>query len=426
MDITFCSVCNESIPQADLRGGRAVQRGRGVVCAACERAMGALPEGRAAMGAVTEDPMVDATAAGFAPHSPSATAPATHPPEPMSESSSRTPANVPEASPLAARELGPPSGARAAGSLWAGGLALGAIIGVVACWLVMDGRLADLQDRSQSVQLKVAQLEPLRAELERVAAEGRERRREDREAARIAQETAERRLAEVQGQLADARAALQSLARRADETDQLRSRVQVLEPLAPRVQDLEAKVRALGEERASLLARLDELGRGVAAAREASQSPGASAAPPAPPRPAWEGRLSDLKNPNEAVRLEAVLFLAESHDEDVVPHLVPMLRDENLFVRTATARALRDLKTKSGEALLALCDALLDEKPPVREAAWVALRACTGLDHAYDPLGSDAERARRARAWRESVEAGLQPAKAPTGAPGAPTPPSGG
>jgi hypothetical protein len=39
MDIHFCDLCNESVPQSDLDLGRAfVRRGR-VVCASCERAM---------------------------------------------------------------------------------------------------------------------------------------------------------------------------------------------------------------------------------------------------------------------------------------------------------------------------------------------------------------------------------------------------
>jgi len=39
MNIHFCSLCNESVPQADLDLGRAfVRRGR-VICAVCERAM---------------------------------------------------------------------------------------------------------------------------------------------------------------------------------------------------------------------------------------------------------------------------------------------------------------------------------------------------------------------------------------------------
>mgnify|MGYP000380192452 CR=1 FL=1 len=39
MELYFCNVCNESIPQTDIDSGRAVARGKGVVCRACESAM---------------------------------------------------------------------------------------------------------------------------------------------------------------------------------------------------------------------------------------------------------------------------------------------------------------------------------------------------------------------------------------------------
>ena len=75
--------------------------------------------------------------------------------------------------------------------------------------------------------------------------------------------------------------------------------------------------------------------------------------------------------------------------------------------------ALGELRTLDQAGALALCDALLDAEAPVREAAWVALRAVTGFNLAYDPLGGDAERARRAKAWREQVEKGPPPAGTP-------------
>lgn len=390
MDITFCSVCNESIPVADLERGRAVHRGNGVVCAACETAMDR-PAALGPVGAIA----------------PEAVAPSSKPwaaPQPVPNSAQDT-----------ARST-------AGGGRLGAGLAMAALAGLGAAWFVLDGRLQALQSHARATQLKVAQLEPLRGEMARQADEARSRAREDRDAARRGEEAAARLVVELQGQLADARDALQALARRADEADQLRARLQALEPLEPRVQDIESRLRALVDERAILLRRIDDLGRGLAAAKVPGIPSAEPPAPPsAPPRPAWEGRLTDLKNSNESVRLEAVFFLAESHDPAVVPHLVPMLRDENLFVRTATARALRDLKTKEGEALIALCEALLDEKAPVREAAWVALRSCTGLDVAFDPMGSDADRSRRARAWRDAVEGGL---RSKPGSPGAGQPPA--
>jgi len=39
MNVFFCDLCNESIPQADLDLGRAVRRNERLICAACEAAM---------------------------------------------------------------------------------------------------------------------------------------------------------------------------------------------------------------------------------------------------------------------------------------------------------------------------------------------------------------------------------------------------
>jgi len=39
MKIHFCDLCNESVPQADLDGGRAFQRKGRIVCAHCDAVM---------------------------------------------------------------------------------------------------------------------------------------------------------------------------------------------------------------------------------------------------------------------------------------------------------------------------------------------------------------------------------------------------
>ncbi|MEW6071892.1 MAG: hypothetical protein AB1726_04750, partial [Planctomycetota bacterium] len=39
MEIHFCDLCNESVPQVDLDTGRAVLRNGRVVCSQCEKAM---------------------------------------------------------------------------------------------------------------------------------------------------------------------------------------------------------------------------------------------------------------------------------------------------------------------------------------------------------------------------------------------------
>lgn len=377
MDIHFCSVCQESIPVPDLAAGRAVQRGKGFVCAACERAMGATapePAGHPAPAA-TEPPAAEAA----------------HPAS------------------LAAGAAAPAAPRPARAGLYAACLALGGV--AYLWWQARESAerafAARAVDRQRTEQLALEA-----GELGRELAALRSTLGDERVAARGAADGAARRVDELQAQLADARAGVSALARRADEADRLRERVELLGALAPRLQDMEVKLRALVEERTALVARVAELEAALkdAAQRTTVVPSNEQAGPGAPTRPGWDTRLADLTSPSEATRLEAVLALSATKDPAVVPHLVPRLKDENLFVRTATARALGELRVLDQPAALALCDALLDEAPPVREAAWVALRATTGLNLAYDPLGSDAERLRRAKAWREQVEKGPQPA----------------
>jgi hypothetical protein len=354
MELYFCNVCNESIPQTDIDSGRAVARGKGVVCRACESAMSPV--------------------AG----TPTVAAPATP-------------------TPKAVRTRG----------LWFATVLLAG----AAVWLWSDQqRLAG--EHARELRQLQQQLEALRGQ-ERSANATLESLRTQHElsqrTARTETEATARRLEDVRNQLADARAGQAALTSRLAQMEAERAKLALLEALSPRLQDLEGKVRALGEERTTLLARIDDLQKGV---EDVATRPTLQPTPVQPARPAWESRLADLESPGEATRLEAVLALSSTREAAVVPHLVPRMKDDNLFVRTATARALGELKTNDRAALLAMCDALLDAEAPVREAAWVALRVCTGSNLAYDPLGTDTERARRAKAWRELLER--------TGAPEAP------
>jgi hypothetical protein len=76
-----------------------------------------------------------------------------------------------------------------------------------------------------------------------------------------------------------------------------------------------------------------------------------------------------------------------------------MLADNDVFVRMACARVLGDLGQTT--AVPALIDALEDAEAPVREAASIALRSVTGKDLRFDPLGNEADRAKKVKAWRE-------------------------
>ena len=116
------------------------------------------------------------------------------------------------------------------------------------------------------------------------------------------------------------------------------------------------------------------------------------------PTAAWGQHLEDLGSPDPGLRLDAVFALGQTKDVAVVPHVVPMLSDEDVFVRMVSAQVLGGLRAKV--ATPALIEALDDERSAVREAAVVALRSITNKKFDFDPVGKVQERARALEAWR--------------------------
>jgi len=115
--------------------------------------------------------------------------------------------------------------------------------------------------------------------------------------------------------------------------------------------------------------------------------------------PSWAGTLPDLKNASAGNRWTAVTALGDTRDVLVVPYLLPMLEDDDVFVRMAAARVLGELNGL--EAASSLVDALSDKQAAVREAAVVSLRQLSGQDFRFDPLGNETERAKSQAAWRK-------------------------
>jgi len=113
----------------------------------------------------------------------------------------------------------------------------------------------------------------------------------------------------------------------------------------------------------------------------------------------WMPLLDGLMNDLNSTRWESVTGLGATKDPAVVPHLVPMLKDLDVFVRMATARVLGEMQAKP--AVPALIDTLEDAETAVREAAFIALRTITGKDLKFDAQAIDAERAKKVKAWRE-------------------------
>ncbi|TAJ16825.1 MAG: HEAT repeat domain-containing protein, partial [Planctomycetota bacterium] len=145
------------------------------------------------------------------------------------------------------------------------------------------------------------------------------------------------------------------------------------------------------------------LAQELAAAREAARAVAPAAADAASPdEPEWMALVRLLQDPSPTERWSAVDGLGRvlaGGEAAVVTHLLPMLKDSDTFVRMVAARIFGDAKTV--DAVGALIDALEDPEPSVREAALVALRNITARDHGFDPLASEADRAKKVKAWRE-------------------------
>ena len=371
MDIQFCDLCNESIPQSDLRAGRAFRQSGRWVCSTCDKAMGG----------------------GGAPK------------------------KEPKAAAESSRDNGPAAEAPVVQRTVVAGGGAGVALGLIAI-LTSGAGLAFFMDRMDSSE---ARLERLGSEL---AAEGRARTA----AIQGQSVTMDERLAEasastVQG-LEQISATLEAglselrsldaeragaLARMQEELQSLRTNTttreenlaQRMDTLSERLINMEADQRFYADRITEFEERLHELASRPAAPAFGGlplATGGASGDAELGPAP-WEPLLADLSHANPGIRMEAVYDLAETKDARVVQHLVPMLEDSDLFVRMATARALMDLDARPG--VPALIETLEDPSGAVREAAMVALRKIAGREFGFEPLASESDRSKRVKAWRD-------------------------
>ena len=428
MKIHFCDLCNESVPQVDLEQGRAFIRKDRVICAACDRAMSHHLPGAAAGGAElagrseatansAESHANDASSPGGQRVSPLGPAPSGGPPPESQGQDSPADAALFAAAPalaeLASRSATAASPAPAAtaqpssaasgsntkvgnGAMW---VAVFGLLFTAGAIFVLDDRLHVADGRHDALASQVDKNMASTAKLERSAALANDAHRD-----------LDRRLT--------ARIDL-SKARQdstADEVAQLKSGQS---EIAARLAELALGLKALQDKSGSgdfdLAKRFAEYSSKIAKNEDALRALGEritvlESAPPVaesvaleparPAEPGWKALLPDLQSSVNTLRWSAVDSLGASKDPEVVPHVVPMLKDADVFVRMAAARVLGDLAAKS--AVGALIDALEDSETAVREAAFVALRTITGKDLKFDPLApSDAERARRVKAWRD-------------------------
>jgi len=346
MNVQFCDLCNESIPLADLDAGRAVRRNERLICAACEGAMSghhARPELPA--GAPVRPPSL-----------------------PVPASASAVPAVA-----LAFASV-------------ALVVAVGA--GAYSLW-----KLEELEGQS-------------RTELERLAQRLPEEARSASAEFGALVRRGEERVSDAQRELVDLGRRLDALERGVVESGTLERRLERLEERQELLSDLSSRVDHQAAALAEFELALAQADASAAPAVAEPARPEARAEVVAPPAgapegaapPTFEPLLADLTSPTGSTRWQAVQALGKTGDARVVPHLLPLLDDSDLFVRMAVARLLGDLGAHA--AIPGLIDTLDDEEVSVRESALVSLRKLSGQSIAFDPKARDGERAKRIKEWR--------------------------
>jgi len=343
MNLHFCDLCNESIPQADLDLGRAVRRNERLICAACEAAMSGKPSRAADLPG----------------------------PPPV---------------PVPGRDSGGSSVAAIALAFAAVALVAGVGASAYLYWRLEE---SEVTLRQRLVDLERSAPEPARTVSAALAEESRLRENELAEA-----RTQIQALSQRMGELEQGNVQHAALERRMDKLD---DRFQEVDDLASRVQHQSGVLDQLSADVAAL---------GAAAAAPRPQpvvEPAAARAEPpvaaAPETPSWERWVGDLASADSGTRWQAVQALGGTHDAAVVPHLLPMLSDGDIFVRMAACRHLGDLGSVA--AIPALIDTLEDEEASVREAALVALRTLSGQSIPFDPMAREGDRSKRVKDWRE-------------------------
>lgn len=354
MHIEFCDICGESVPEGDLSIGEAKRFGERVVCKRCDEAM----------------------TRHVAPAAAALSASGDH------GGRARVRSNF---------------GGESSGALWLAGACV-AVVALVG-YLSVD-RVQEAEQRVQSdVAGEMARLEDRIGDLEHLLRHSvAPALAEDPNASRF--DAVDERLAAIESGLGsgaiDEDLLLAELERIAIDVQSLQRVVREEGSDDVLVERLAADVAALRED-LSLLARslLDVLEEGPVVA----QVPADVKREAAEAQPDWLAFVGSLSSDEDGERWNAVEELGASGDPAAAEYVVPMLRDDELFVRMAAARVLGDLGNAA--AISPLIDALDDQEPSVRESAVLSLRLLTERSFDFDPNGDVRDRTRAAKRWRE-------------------------
>lgn len=434
MEVRFCDLCNESVPQADFDQGRAfVHKGR-VICASCDRAMSQTRElaaaggaARAASAAAVSAPgssSVSAPGAASSSATPLTTASAPAPAPSVHSFHSLEPAPLFPSSPGDARSAGPmpiAGGSRSSAPMWVAVIGLLFTAGVI---YAFDRRFRTLDENDRTLAQRVANSGERVARLERLPAELSQSQKAVEERLRAAYTI------EVEGLRRDMKELGTSVKQSRDDLSRISAELQAargessgaLATWQGRVDDIGKRVAQREDElrtQAERIAALEESVRAAAEAAPAAQpaNGGAAGADAAAAGPGWKALLPGLTSANSGDRWSAVDGMGQAGDPQATQHLVPLLKDPDVFVRMCAARVLGSLNAAAATAnasvaIPALIDALEDADSPVRETAKTALTQITRREINFDPNANDAERAKRLKAvrewWKREEEAGAE------------------
>ena len=331
MKIHFCDLCNESVPQSDLDGGRALMRKGRVICAKCDGLMSSSRDAGALDETLTGDVVhriVDESDTKIETASRTAMAPRSANDQTMGIGSQSTH----ETSIEGGRARGPVQyRVEGGGGLVAGFLAAVAVVLVAVVAVMLMDRIEHV---SISVHDKVANVhnDISAAEGDLVA------RLDDLKATSLL--SAQKLETRLENFLA------QRESRDAETTERLQAMQALIDELDARLAGLtEAEIKVADHDRAlialdSALANMRLEIAQLSADLEARPVVVAQPAAPASLIPAWMALTEDLKDPNSGVRWNKVADLGHTADPAVVPFIIPVLQDVDTFVRMEAARVL--------------------------------------------------------------------------------------
>ncbi len=221
----------------------------------------------------------------------------------------------------------------------------------------------------------------------------------------------ERRVDFYRGDLDQVRAAEADLSR---SMDQLRSEIDRLLRSQAETGELIEKMNLVGNRMDLVNGRVDTLGDMVARLEQtvamgliagqhgAATGEVAATSAEAGPTSAQAGLRRQLLDDDPGQRFDAVSQILEGRNKEFTADLIPMLQDEDPFVRILAMEVLGEFGAV--EAVPELFTVLESPSAQIRKTAAETLVRLTGYDPGYDPRASQGDRTKAVAAWRKWMD----------------------